>query len=102
MGNIHYPEVGTTRDILHQFAKQKLKPGQEFSIKDAVDWFFAKGYRKTKPKTIYLHVRGMAINLPSARKYINGDKAWNLFWHIDKDRFRPLEPKNRRPTTVPA
>ncbi|MBC6427967.1 MAG: TerB N-terminal domain-containing protein [Cellvibrionales bacterium] len=90
----------TTRDLLHQFAKQMLVPGQEFSPKDAVRWCSEHGPDKS-PATVIKHVRGMAINDLPGRKYINRNEEWNLFFKIDKDRFHLWNEKTDGPPQYP-
>ena len=41
----------STRDLMHEFASQRLKPGQVFSRKDAVLWF-ADRYPDIKSNTV--------------------------------------------------
>ncbi|MBC6428903.1 MAG: DUF91 domain-containing protein [Cellvibrionales bacterium] len=79
---------GTTRDLLHKFAKT-LEPGQKFSPKDAVRWF-AENYPRINPSTVAIHVRRMVVNDPhlAGRKCINRNVKWNLFFKVDNNRFR--------------
>ena len=55
-----------TRELMHEFAAQELKPGQVFSRKDAVRWF-ADRYPNIRSNTVGLHVDGMSVNNFSQR-----------------------------------
>ena len=72
-----------TRELLHEFATQKLKPGQVFSRKDAVRWF-ADHYPDIKSNTVGLHVDGMSVNSPQRRHHpgIKPNAGWGLFFKL--------------------
>ena len=70
-----------TRELMHEFAAQELKPGQAFSRKDAVRWF-AERYPDIKGSTVGLHVDGMSVNSPQRRHHpgIRPDRGCSTNW----------------------
>lgn len=50
-----------TRELMHDFAAERLKLGQVFSRKDAVRWF-SEHYPGIKSNTVGMHVDGMSVN----------------------------------------
>ncbi len=50
-----------TREPLHEFAAQRLTPGQVFSCNYAARWF-AEHYPDIKSNTVGFHVDGMSVN----------------------------------------
>ena len=83
-----------TRELMHEFAAQKLKPGQVFSRKDAVRWF-ADHYPDIKSNTVGLHVDGMSVNSPQRRHHpsIRPDAGWDLFFKLGPREFRLWDPE---------
>ena len=85
-----------TKELMHEFAAQELKPGQVFSRKDAVLWF-ADHYPKIKSNTVERHVDGMSVNYETQRKHspnIKPDTGWDLFFKLGPREFRLWDPKN--------
>ena len=82
-----------TRELMHEFAAQELKPGQAFSRKDAVRWF-AERYPDIKGNTVGLHVDGMSVNSPQRRHHpgIRPDRGWDLFFKLGPSEFRLWDP----------
>ena len=82
-----------TRELMHEFATQELKPGQVFSRKDAVRWF-ADHYPKIKSNTVGLHVDGMSVNSSQRRHHptIKPDAGWDLFFKLSTREFRLWDP----------
>ena len=83
-----------TRELMHEFAAQELKPGQEFSPKDAVLWF-AERYPDIKSSTVQLHVAGMAVNNVTERRHhpsVRPGRGWDLFFKLDRGKFRLWDP----------
>ena len=78
-----------TRELMHEFATQSLKPGQAFSRKDAVRWF-ADHYPNIKSNTVGLHVDGMSVNSAQRRHHpsIRPDAGWDLFFKLSAREFR--------------
>ena len=83
----------TTKELMHEFADQELKPGQAFSRTDAVDWF-ARHYPKIKSNTVAMHVEGMSIQSPRRRHspQIRPDAGWDLFFKLNRSEFRLWDP----------
>ena len=84
-----------TRELMHEFAVQKLTPGQVFAPKDAVRWF-AEHYPKIKSGTVQLHVAAMSVNNDTERwhsPHIGPDKGWDLFFKLGAGRFRLWDPE---------
>ncbi|MDE0532964.1 MAG: endonuclease NucS [Albidovulum sp.] len=78
-----------TRELMHEFAARELKPGQAFSLKDAIRWF-ADRYPDIKGNTVGLHVDGMSVN-SSQRRHHPGIKpggGWDLFLKLSPSEFR--------------
>ncbi len=78
-----------TRELMHEFAAQRLKPGQVFSRKDAVRWF-ADHYPDIKSNTVGLRVDGMSVNSPRRRRHpgIRPNAGWDLFFKLSPREFR--------------
>lgn len=78
-----------TKDLMHEFARERLKPGQLFDKKDAVQWFRER-YPKIKSNTVGMHVEGMAINSPPRKHHpnIRPGANFDLFFKIEPGRFR--------------
>ena len=84
-----------TRELMHEFAAQKLTPGQVFSRKDAIRWF-ADHYPKIKSNTVGLHVDGMSVNNFTQRRHhpsIRPDAGWDLFFKLSPREFRLWDPE---------
>ena len=83
-----------TRELMHEFAAQELKPGQVFSRKDAVRWF-ADHYPDIKSNTVEMHVDGMSVNASRRRHSpsIRPDAGWDLFFKLSSREFRLWDPE---------
>ena len=83
-----------TRELMHEFADQELKPSQVFSRKDAVRWF-ANHYPDIKSNTVGLHVDGMSVNSPQRRHHpsIKPEAGWDLFFKLGPREFRLWDPE---------
>jgi len=83
-----------TRELMHEFAAEELKPGQVFSRNDAVLWF-ADHYPDIKGTTVRMHVDGMSVNSPSRRHHptIKPDAGFDLFFKISPREFRLWDPE---------
>lgn len=79
----------TTRDLMHEFAEQKLKPGQVFSKQDAAKWF-GEHYPKIKSNTVMMHVEGMSVNSKGRKHHphIRANTGWDLFYKLGPREFR--------------
>ena len=84
-----------TRELMHEFAAQGLKPGQVFSRRDAVRWF-ADRYPDIKRNTVEAHVDGMSVRAPRRRHHpnIKPDAGWDLFFKLSPREFRLWDPEN--------
>lgn len=78
-----------TKVLMHEFVAEKLKPGQVFDKKYAVDWFRAR-YPNIRPTTIQMHVEGMAVNSLIRKHHPNvkPGSGHDLFFKIGPGRFR--------------
>ena len=78
-----------TKELMHEFAAQKLTSGQVFSRKDAVRWF-AEHYPNIKSNTVGMHVEGMSVNSPSRRHHpsVKPNAGWDLFFKLGPSEFR--------------
>jgi hypothetical protein len=78
-----------TKVLMHEFAKEQLKPGQIFERKDAVDWF-GKHYPNIRPTTVQLHVEAMAINSTDRKHHpnIKPGSGHDLFFKISRGKYR--------------
>ena len=85
----------TTKELMHEFAAQKLKPGQVFSRNHAVQWF-VNHYPKIKSNTVGMHVDGMSVN--SRRRQhspsIRPGAGWDLFFKLGPREFRLWDSEN--------
>lgn len=79
----------TTRDLMHEFASERLKPGQTFSRQEAAKWFAAK-YPAIKSNTVMMHVEGMSTNSPQRKHHphIREGLGWDLFYKLGPSAFR--------------
>ena len=79
----------TVKELMHEFADEMLKPGQEFSSQEAVHWF-AKHYPKIKGNTVGMHVDGMTVDHPRRRHspQIRPDTGWDLFFKLGPRKYR--------------
>ena len=79
----------TTKELMHDFAKQELDLGQRFSRKDAIRWF-TKHYPKIRNNTVGMHVEGMSVNSVVRRHHpsIKPDSGWDLFFKLGPSEFR--------------
>lgn len=85
-----------TRELMHEFAAQELKPGQVFSRKEAVRWF-AEHYSKFKSNTVGLHVDGMSVNNIAQRRHhpsIKPGAGFDLFFKLGSREFRLWDTEN--------
>ena len=84
-----------TRELMHEFAAQELKPGRVFSRKDAVRWF-ADRYPKINRITVEAHVDGMSVRSPRRRHHpnIKPDAGWDLFLKLSSREFRLWDREN--------
>ena len=86
----------STRELMHEFAAQELKPGRVFSRKDAIRWF-ADHYPDIKSNTVGLHVDGMSVNNFTQRRHSPGvkpGKGWDLFFKLGPREFRLWDREN--------
>ena len=83
-----------TRELMHEYATEELKPGQVFSRNDAVLWF-ADRYPDINRTTVRMHVDGMSVNSPSRRHHptIKPDAGFDLFFKISPREFRLWDPE---------
>ncbi len=92
----------TTKELMHEFAAQVLKPGQVFTRQDAVRWF-AEHYPKTKSKTVTMHVEGMSVLFRHRRNqhyaHIRPNAGWDLFFKLNSREFRLWDPE-RDPSPI--
>ena len=79
----------TTRDLMHDFAAERLKPNQTFEKSAAVAWF-RENYPKIKSNTVAMHVEGMAANSRSRAHHptIRAGMGWDLFYKESTNRYR--------------
>jgi len=79
-----------TKALMQDFARERLKPGQQFHKREAVAWF-REHYPKIRPATVGLHVEGMTVNNPSFRRNhsnIKPDRGFDLFYKLGPGVFR--------------
>lgn len=75
--------------LMHDFAKERIAPGQVFGKREAVEWFRAR-YPKIKSNTVEMHVEGMAVNSPLRKHHpnIHRGSGHDLFYKIERGKFR--------------
>ena len=78
-----------TKVLMHEFAKQRLMPGQVFSRKDAILWF-SEHYPDIKSNTVGMHVDGMSVNSSQRRHHpgIRPGTGFDLFFKLGPREFR--------------
>ena len=83
-----------TRELMHEFAAQRLKPGQVFTRKDAIRWF-AERYPKINKNTVEIHVSGMSVNSRERLHHsgIRPDAGFDLFFKLNRSDFRLWDPE---------
>lgn len=79
----------STKELMHEFAKERLKPGQVFGKRDAISWF-AENYPKIKPASVANSVGSMSVNAPVRMNYsvIKPNAGYDLFFKIADGQFR--------------
>ena len=79
---------------MHEFAAERLKPGQVFTHTGAVRWF-AENYPKINKGTVYIHVRAMSVNDHERRHHphIRPGGGWDLFFKPNRSDFRLWNPE---------
>lgn len=77
----------STKELMHEFAAQNLKPGQVFSREDAIRWF-ADHYPDINRNTVGKHVDGMSVNTRRDSLRIKPDTGWDLFFKLSPREFR--------------
>jgi endonuclease len=82
-----------TRELMHDFAKATLHPGQVFHPQLAIDWF-AKDYGLIKPVTVRMHVEGMSVNSPRREHHagIKPGSGHDLFFKLGPGQYRLWDP----------
>lgn len=78
-----------TKTLMREFVEKKLKPGQVFDKKYAVDWF-TKHYPDIKSNTVQIHVEGMSVN-SKARKHhrnVKSGSGHDLFFRLGPNQYR--------------
>ena len=85
----------STRELMKEFAEQKLTPGQVFSRKDAIRWF-SDHYPNIKSNTVGMHVEGMSVNSKQRRYHpnIKPGMGWDLFFKLGPSDFRLWDTEN--------
>ena len=93
----------STKELMREFAAQRLKPGQEFARSDAVRWF-AEHYPDIKSNTVGMHVDGMSVN--SRRRLhspnVRPGTGWDLFFKLGSREFRLWDPETDPPPSYKA
>lgn len=79
----------STHELMHEFAKDKLKKDGIFSKQDAAAWF-QQHYPKIKSNTVMMHVEGMSINSAQRKHHphIRAGLGWDLFYKLGPRQFR--------------
>jgi hypothetical protein len=85
----------STKELMHDFAKEVLKPGQLFRKQDAVAWFDKK-YPKINRMTVRMHVDGMSVNSSSRKHHpnIKPGKGFDLFFKAGPAQYRLWDKDN--------
>ncbi len=77
----------STRELMKQFAAEKLEKSKVFSKRDAVSWFQER-YPKIDPHTVQLHVERMAVNNAKYRRSATPTAGKDLFFKLGPNSFR--------------
>lgn len=82
------------RQLMHDFAKDKLSKGQTFGKAEAVAWFVSK-YPAIKKGTVEAHVEAMSANSRSRKHHPNvkPNASWDLFFKVGPGRYRLWDPE---------
>lgn len=89
------PVRSLMKDMANAFA---LQPGQQFTKKQAIDWF-AEHYPKIKTGTITAHLVRLSTNAQSRLHYNAKPNEDDLFFQIDGGHFRLYDP-NQDPAPI--
>ncbi|MCB1471871.1 MAG: DUF91 domain-containing protein [Rhodobiaceae bacterium] len=83
----------STKELMADWAKENLSPGQVFNRADAVRWF-KQNYPLIKDSTVRMHVDGMSVNNPVRAHHPNIRKGsgHDLFWKLGPKAFRLWNP----------
>jgi endonuclease len=83
------PVRSLMKDMANAFA---LQPGDQFTKKQAIDWF-AEHYPKIKTGTITAHLVRLSTNAPSRLHYSAKPNEDDLFFQLDGGHYRLYDPK---------
>ena len=84
-----------TKELMLEFATERLTPGQVFNGKEAVAWF-AERYPNIKFNTVSMHVDGMVVN-SNRRKHVSTARpggGFDLFYKLGPNQYRLWDPDN--------
>ncbi len=84
-----------TKELMKEFAKEKLSKGQLFGKMEAVQWF-STHYPKLKSTTVRMHVDGMSVNSTNRVHHpsIKNDSGHDLFFKVDRGSYRLWDSEN--------
>lgn len=88
-----------TKTLMQDFAQERLKKGQIFHPRLALDWF-AERYPNINPHTVGMHVDGMSVNNIARRRNhtnIKPGSGHDLFWKVGRGQYRLWEPDTDPP-----
>jgi hypothetical protein len=88
-----------TKELMKEFAAERLKSGQTFRRGEAVEWFAAR-YPKINRTTVQMHVEGMAVNTPQWRRHhpsIKPGSGHDLFYKVGQGLYRLWDPASDGP-----
>lgn len=78
-----------TKALMAEWAKEYLKPSQNFSKSDPERWF-AENYPRIKRNTVHMHVEGMSVNNRNRKHHpnIRVGTGHDLFYKLGPNQFR--------------
>ncbi len=78
-----------TKELMKEFAKEKLSKGQVFSKTDAAQWF-SNHYPNIKTTTVRMHVDGMSVNSTNRQHHpsIKPGSGHDLFFKVGRGDYR--------------
>lgn len=82
--------------LMREWAEQNLRPGQEFSKSEPIEWFSAH-YPRLRSNTVAMHVEIMSINTGATRQHhpsVHKDSGHDLFFKLGSNCFRLYDIEN--------
>jgi hypothetical protein len=84
----------TTKELILDWARERLRADEAFSPEPVVAWFAAR-YPLLDPKTVRAHLEGMCANNGRHRRHhahVRSDTDWDHFFKLGPSCYRRYDP----------